>query len=77
MVPRQTTACFTVTLTGDFYDASGKPKYRDLGMAALDAQPRWSNPTDQGGKCPVAPEMAQRILAHTRAYRRVIRLPQP
>jgi phosphoglycerate dehydrogenase-like enzyme len=30
---------FQVMLTGDFYDASGKPKYDDLGLAVFDRHP--------------------------------------
>ena len=30
---------FTVTLTGDFYDASDKPRYADLGLGVFEAHP--------------------------------------
>ena len=30
---------FSVALTADFYDANGKPKYNDIGLSVLDAQP--------------------------------------
>jgi len=30
---------FTVMLTGDFYDAAGKPKYADLGLGVFDGHP--------------------------------------
>ncbi len=30
---------FQVMLTGDFYDAAGKPKYADLGLGVFDAHP--------------------------------------
>ena len=30
---------FNVALTGDFYDAAGKPKYADLGLGVFDAHP--------------------------------------
>jgi phosphoglycerate dehydrogenase-like enzyme len=31
---------FTVALTGDFFDAKGEPKYRDLGLSVFDGQPQ-------------------------------------
>ena len=31
---------FTVALTADFFDAQGRPKYEDLGLSVLDADPR-------------------------------------
>ncbi|HXJ39779.1 MAG TPA: hypothetical protein VNH18_10910, partial [Bryobacteraceae bacterium] len=31
---------FVVILTGDFYDATGAPKYRDLGLSVLAENPR-------------------------------------
>lgn len=31
---------FVVTLTGDFYDATGTPKYRDFGLSVLAENPR-------------------------------------
>src|SRR5580704_13712699 len=31
---------FHVALTNDFYDASGKPKYADLGLSVFDNQPQ-------------------------------------
>jgi phosphoglycerate dehydrogenase-like enzyme len=31
---------FVVTLTGDFYDGTGAPKYRDLGLSVLAENPR-------------------------------------
>src|SRR4051812_46441387 len=30
---------FNVMLTGDFYDAAGKPKYADLGLGVFEGQP--------------------------------------
>src|SRR4051794_25587028 len=31
---------FQVALTGDFYDASGRAKYEDLGLGAFEGQPQ-------------------------------------
>jgi phosphoglycerate dehydrogenase-like enzyme len=31
---------FIVSLTGDFFDAQGNPKYRDLGLSVFDGQPQ-------------------------------------
>src|SRR6266576_6911464 len=30
---------FHVALTADFYDSTGTPKYRDIGLSVLDSQP--------------------------------------
>jgi phosphoglycerate dehydrogenase-like enzyme len=31
---------FIVTMTADFFDAQGRPKYQDLGLSVLDGEPR-------------------------------------
>jgi phosphoglycerate dehydrogenase-like enzyme len=36
----ETAGVFTVALTADFYDSAGQAKYRDLGLSALEANPR-------------------------------------
>lgn len=33
-------AAFTIALTADFFDAEGQPKYQNLGLSVLDANPR-------------------------------------
>lgn len=47
---------FRVALTADFFDAAGKPKYRDMGLSVFDGQQRVAHASFKEHRPEIAPE---------------------
>jgi len=47
---------FHVALTNDFFDEAGEPRYRDLGLDVLDAEPRVRRSVFERHASPIAPD---------------------